>query len=79
MHNLYIIVKPAERTFHNTFYDGNTERKPFAINGYPPEWTLYQLGELIGDLYREREPMESLPLDAIKEPGTPTSINELFE
>jgi len=34
-------------------HDENTEIKTFAINGYPSEWTQYQMTDLIGDLYRE--------------------------
>ncbi len=34
-------------------HEGELEIKTFSINGYPGEWTLYQMGELIGDLYRD--------------------------
>jgi conjugal transfer ATP-binding protein TraC len=33
--------------------EGSAEIKTFSISGYPPEWTLYQMGDLIGDLFRE--------------------------
>ena len=34
-------------------HDGETKIKTFSISGYPNEWTLYQMGDLIGDMYRE--------------------------
>lgn len=34
-------------------HEGELEIKTFSISGYPGEWTLYQMGELIGDLYRD--------------------------
>lgn len=47
------------------------------------EWLLHEYRQhtkpKTAQEYCEREPMKSLLLDAIKEPGTPTSINELFE
>lgn len=47
------------------------------------EWLLHEYRQRTqletAQEYCEREPMKSLLLDAIKEPGTPTSINELFE
>ena len=33
--------------------DNTVEVKTFSVNGYPPEWTLYRMGELIGDLFRD--------------------------
>ena len=33
--------------------DASLEVKTFSVSGYPAEWTLYQMGELIGDLFRE--------------------------
>lgn len=36
-------------------HDEELEIKTFSINGYPGEWTLYQMGELIGDLYRDNK------------------------
>lgn len=31
----------------------NTEIKTFLVTGYPPEWTLSQMSELIGDMFRD--------------------------
>ena len=33
--------------------DDDLEIKTFSVNRYPPEWTLFQMGELIGDLFRD--------------------------
>jgi conjugal transfer ATP-binding protein TraC len=30
-----------------------TEIKTFSVSNYPPEWTLYQMSELIGDMFRD--------------------------
>lgn len=32
---------------------GETEIKTFLVTGYPPEWTLSQMSELIGDMFRD--------------------------
>jgi len=32
---------------------GNSEIKTFSVSKYPPEWTLFQMADLIGDLFRE--------------------------
>lgn len=32
---------------------GQTEIKTFLVSGYPPEWTLSQMSELIGDMFRD--------------------------
>ena len=32
---------------------GETEIKTFTVSRYPPEWTLFQMADLIGDLFRE--------------------------
>ena len=32
---------------------GETEIKTFTVSKYPPEWTLFQMADLIGDLFRE--------------------------
>ncbi len=32
---------------------GETEIKTFSVSSYPPEWTLFQMADLIGDLFRE--------------------------
>lgn len=32
---------------------GGTEIKTFSVVGYPPEWTLSQMSELIGDMFRD--------------------------
>lgn len=32
---------------------GQTEIKTFSVTGYPPEWTLSQMAELTGDMFRD--------------------------
>jgi conjugal transfer ATP-binding protein TraC len=32
---------------------GQTEIKTFSVSNYPPEWTLSQMSELIGDMFRD--------------------------
>ncbi len=33
--------------------EGATELKTFSVSQYPPEWTLSQMSELIGDMFRD--------------------------
>jgi conjugal transfer ATP-binding protein TraC len=35
------------------FRNGQTELKTFSVVNYPPEWTLSQMSELIGDMFRD--------------------------
>ncbi|MDR1235385.1 MAG: type IV secretion system protein TraC [Holosporaceae bacterium] len=48
-HDTDIVVEDNLLKFRN----GQTELKTFSVVNYPPEWTLSQMSELIGDMFRD--------------------------
>ena len=56
--------------------DHSVEIKTFSVSGYPPEWTLSQMGELIGDTFRDSR---QLPFPFIMHYGVciPKQSNEV--